>query len=343
MAHEITGSDGMFTVRQSAWHGLGTVFEDYPSRAEAQALAHPWEPVGVPVFRAKEVVEEDGKVYEGYEQIEGFKANVRSDNDEVLGVVTEAYTPVLNTELWDVAEALQMSGTDVMYETAGSLQGGKKVWALVRLQEPIAIKGDPRGETIPYFALQNSHDGDGAFRGQATMTRIVCANTARIADMDAQARGTEFTFRHSKNVASRIEQARTALAGWRDSLTAWKAQNDQLISQKIEPLAAVDFLDRFIPMPPENLITERVRKNIESDRSKWLESYQGITGDGIKDTSYGLVQASVEFLNWHRKANNDETRFRRTFLTRDALVGHAVKLANDAYRDLGVSQGSVLA
>ncbi len=48
------------------------------------------------------------------------------------------------------------------------------VWVLVRLKEPLMVKGDKRGETIPYFALQNSHDGVGAFRGQATMTRIVC-------------------------------------------------------------------------------------------------------------------------------------------------------------------------
>jgi phage/plasmid-like protein (TIGR03299 family) len=343
MSHEITRSDGMFTVRQSAWHGLGVVFDSYPTRQQAQEIAHPWEPVGVPVFRAKRSIADDGTELEAFEEVPGYKANVRSDDDALLGVVSEAYTNVLNSELWDVAEALEKSGSDVMFETGGSLRGGAQVWALVRLQEPLEIKGDPRGATIPYYALQNSHDGSGAFRGQATMTRIVCANTARVADMDAQSRGTEFTFRHSKNVGERIEQARTALSGWRESLTAWKAQSEQLVSQKIEPLAAVDFLERFIPMPPENIISERVKKNIEADRSKWLESYQGITGDGIKDTSYGLVQASVEFLNWHRKANNAESRFRRTFLSRDGLVSVAVDLANKTYAEKGVSAGSVLA
>jgi phage/plasmid-like protein (TIGR03299 family) len=218
-----------------------------------------------------------------------------------------------------------------MFETAGSLDGGRKVWTLVRLEEPIKVGGDPRGETIPYFALQNSHDGSGAFRGQATMTRIVCANTARVADMDAQARGTEFTFRHSKNVGERVEQARDALAGWRESLEQWKNLSEKLISQKLQPLAAAEFLDRFIPMPPENIISERVKKNITSDRSKWMESYQGITGEGLMNTSYGLVQASIEFLNWHRKANSAENRFKRSFLTRDGMVQRAVELSNDAY------------
>jgi len=335
MSAGLTTSDGMFTVRESAWHGLGTVFKDYPKRAEAQAIAHPWDVAEEPLYR-KRIIKDEGEngsdlpPLEVFEEIEGWRQNVRDDTLDTLGVVAESYTNVTNNEIWDIAEAIEKSGSDVMFETAGSLNGGRQVWVLVRLEEPLIVKGDPRGETIPYFALQNSHDGSGAFRGQATTTRIVCQNTARLADMDASARGTEFTFRHSKNVGERIGQAKEALAGWRESLANWQAQSEQLISQKIQPLAAIEFLDRFIPMPPVNLISERVKANVERDRKMWLESYQGITGEGLQDTSYGLVQASLEFLNWHRRANNEETRFRRTFLTRDGLVSRAVELSNQA-------------
>jgi len=333
MSAGLTTSDGMFTVRQSAWHGLGTVFDDYPKRAEAQAIAHPWDVAEAPLYRKVTIPAPEGTdldPIEKFEIIEGWRQNIRNDDESTLGVVAETYTNVTNNEIWDIAEAIEKSGSDVMFETAGSLNGGRQVWVLIRLEEPILVTGDPRGETIPYFALQNSHDGSGAFRGQATTTRIVCQNTARMADMDAQARGTEFTFRHSKNVGERIEQAKEALAGWRESIANWQAQSEKLISQKIAPLASAEFLDRFIPMPPVNIISERVRANVERDRKLWMESFQGITGEGLQDTSYGLVQASIEFLNWHRRANNEETRFRRTFLTRDALVSRAVELANDA-------------
>ncbi len=333
MSAGLTTSDGMFTVRQAAWHGLGKVFEDYPKRAEAQAIAHPWDVAEEPIYRLRRIVDEENPLLppiEKFEPIEGFRQNVRDDTLDTLGVVNETFTNVTNNEIWDVAEAIEKSGSDVMFETAGSLNGGRQVWVLVRLEEPIVIKGDPRGETIPYFALQNSHDGSGAFRGQATTTRIVCMNTARMADMDAQQRGTEFNFRHSKNVADRISQAKEALSGWRESLANWQAQSEELIATKIQPLAAEEFLDRFIPLPPVNIISERVRANVERDRKMWLESYTGITGEGIQDSAYGLVQASLEFLNWHRRANNEETRFRRTFLTRDGLVSRAVELATQA-------------
>lgn len=330
MSHEITTSDGMFTTRLAAWHGLGSVFTDYPTRDEAQTIAHPWEPIQEPLFRKAISVDDDGQTYETYEEAPGFVANVRSDDANLLGVVSESYNLVTNSELWDIGEAIEGSGADVMFETGGSLQGGKKVWLLMRLEEPLVVKGDPRGETIPYFALQNSHDGSGAFKGQATTTRIVCANTARIADMDAKARGTEFTFRHTKNVGERIEEAKVALEGWRQSLEDWQTQQEYLIGQKTEPGIAGAFLDRFIPMPPESLITDRVRQNVLRDRGSWLDAYTGITGEGLQDTAYGLVQASVEFLEWGRRAHNAESRFQRSFLTRNQMLSVAVDLALEA-------------
>lgn len=321
----------MFTTRTAAWHGLGTVFTDYPTREEAQPLVHNWEPVQEPLYRkAISVDTENGVTHESYEEAPGFVANVRSDSADLLGVVSESYTPVTNSELWDIGEAIEGSGADVMFETGGSLQGGRKVWLLLRLQEPLVVKGDPRGETIPYFALQNSHDGSGAFRGQSVTTRIVCANTARVADLDAKARGTEFTFRHTKSVGDRIEQARTALSEWRESLTAWQTQAEFLMGQKAEPGIGLAFLDRFITMPPESLITERVRQNVLRDRKAWMDAYTGITGEGLQDTAYGLVQASIEFLEWGRRAHNSESRFQRSFLTRNQMVTAAVDLALEA-------------
>jgi len=61
-----------------------------------------------------------------------------------------------------------------------------------------------------------------------------------------------------------------------------------------------------------------------------MEAYNGVTGEGLRDTAYGLVTASIEFLEWGRRAHNAESRFKRSFLTRNALVTHAVDLALEA-------------
>lgn len=326
MGHQITETDKMFSTRMPTWHGLEIQLPDYPTREQAQKLVHPWEPITETLYRRVPSISATGELTESYVEVESVKLNTRSDNGEELGAVSSTFVTVNNNELWDVAEAVQGEGADVLYETGGSLSGGAKVWVLLRLNEPIEIKGDPNGAVLPYYALQNSHDGSGSFRGQSTMTRIVCANTAQMADLDAQARGTEFTFRHSKNVRDRIEEARAALAGWRESIEDFRLFSEHLISMTVDEETAIDFMERFIPMPPPAMASERVRNNVREAQNKWWSVYSGPTTEGLAN-AYGLVQASVEYAEHYRKARSAESRFRRSWLDRNTIVRDAVELA----------------
>lgn len=331
MSHDIWDNDNFLTVRQPGWHGLGVVLPDYPTRREAQDLAHPWEPVTEPVFlsdiRYDESVTGELEPVTAYDEAPGFQAVRRSDDASLLGIVGDSYVPVLNEEMWDIAEALQGGGADVKFETAGSLRGGRQTWILVRLTDPIEVEGDPNGATLPYFSLQNAHDGSGSFRGQATMTRIVCANTAQAADLDARQRGTEFTFRHSTNVKSRIEEARQALAGWRESIENYRLQQEHLVGTSMEPGAVAEFLERWIPAPPESNATERVLLNVEKARGQWREVYNSVTCEGIQGTAAGVLAASIEYAEHVREAQSQDTRFARSYLRRNDVVKSAHKLA----------------
>lgn len=325
MAHEITSSDNLFSVRERTWHGLGVILPEHPSREEAQALAHPWEPIETPLYVAEPRIV-DGEPITEYVPVKTHKGIARDDNGETLGVVGSGYEPVTNDEMWDIAEAVQGSGVDVRYETAGTLKGGQKTWILLRLDEPIQLANDPRGATLPYYALQNAHDGSGAFRGQAVMTRIVCANTSQAADLDARQRGTEFSFRHSKNVGDRIEQAREALTGWREALDNWVSLSEHLLQIEMSEDDVRAFLDRWMPEPDPSYASERVRANVAEARGEFYGSLRSITCEGIDSTAYGVLQASVEYAEHLRFAQTQETRFRRSYLKRNKIVEHASKL-----------------
>jgi phage/plasmid-like protein (TIGR03299 family) len=276
-------------------------------------------------------VVEAGEVSSRFEKVESHVNVTRSDTGASLGVVTNTYEPIGNSEMYDIAEALENGNPDsVRYETGGSLKGGAKVWLLMRLQEPLLVKGDPQGETIPYFALQNAHDGSGACRGQGLNTRIVCDNTSQMADMDAKARGTEFMFRHVSGVQDRIDQAREALAGWRDSIEDWQRLNDHLIGVSINDTQRRAFVNQFVPMPPEHAISDFVVRNVELARESINTILDSQTCDGINNTAYGLVQASVEYNSHVRRAANKETRFKRAYLDRSRVTADAVKLAQEA-------------
>lgn len=316
----ITETDAIFTVRRPSWHGLETLLPDYPTVAQARAIAHPWEVEQEPLYRR--VAGGDG-----YEEVPDFFANVRSDNEHLLGVVSHSYTNITIDEMYQVAEAIQGEGADVLLETGGSLQGGSLVWLLLRLNEPLRLDGDPHGETVQYYALQNAFDGSSSFRGQATSTRIVCQNTAKIADLDAQARGTEFTFRHTSGVKDRIEEARGALAGWRESVRSWRLVNEHLLSVTVTPNQQRAFVDAFVPMPQVATVSDRVVANVEEARSIIRGILAGPTCEGVDLTAYGCVQAVLEYQEHFRKARSAQSRFKRAYLDRSVITRDAVEIA----------------
>lgn len=328
MAHEITATDQMFTVRKASWHGLETVqFGEYPTRADAQKIAHPWEPTTEPVYRAVPEITAQGDLTTRYELIEGYQAVVRDDTGFALGVTNDTYEPVRNSTMWDIAEALEQEGKgDVQYETGGSLRGGKDVWLLLKLREPLIIPGDERGATIPYFGIQNSHDGSGSFRGQATEVRIVCKNTSHMADLSADARGTSFTFRHTKGIHDRIEEARDALAGWRHSVEEYQALMTHLTALTVTAEDKKRFLDKFIPMPKPGVSSVRVERNIVEARDSYMGFLHGVTCESVENKAAGLIHAAVEYAEHGRKAHSAESRFRRAYLGKNEIVAQAAKV-----------------
>jgi len=337
MAHNITSRDTVIAVRDAGWHGLAEVQADYLNPEDARLKAFPWEPVTTPLYRAVPVVNDDGTLSTTYETVKGTVGIERSDTGEFFGAVGEDYTTVTNKTLTEIAEAVEgIAAGEVKVETAGSLKGGRKVWMLLRLAEPITVKGD-NGPTIPYFALQNAHDGSGALRGQALFTKIICDNTAQAADLEARKNGTEFVFHHTSGIKDRIEEAKSAVAGWRASIEAWNQLTAMLIDIPVSPAGRLAFRDEFIPMPAsKHMISTRVLNNIETARTEFDAIMASVTMQGIEGNAYGLVQAAIEFQQHARgvRAATDlaraESRFKRAYLDRDNLTTVAVQLAQDA-------------
>ena len=108
----------------------------------------------VPVIGSKTKVETKA--------LEGYFVNLRADTMEPLGVVTERYTPVQNREAFSFLASI--FGSEMHFETAGSLMGGRRVWVMMRLPEFIEVGGDPIG---PYSFISNSHDGKSSRRDRS--------------------------------------------------------------------------------------------------------------------------------------------------------------------------------
>ena len=182
----------MFSVRETPWHGLGRIIMDAPASREALELAGlDWQV-------------ESRNIYSGTgAMIPGYRANVRSTDDAVLGVVSDRYRIVQNEEAFQFTDDLL--GEGVTYETAGSLQGGRKVWMLARLPRKYLIAGD---QVVPYLVIFNSHDGSSGVKVAMTPIRVVCQNTLNLALNTAK---RSWTARHTENVLLRVQDARETL------------------------------------------------------------------------------------------------------------------------------------
>ena len=138
----------MFYVREKPWHGLGTEVQEAPTSIDALTLAGlDWEVI------QKDVYTEDGSL------ISGYKLNARSTDNAALGIVSDRYKVVQNSDAFRFTDDLL--GEGVTYETAGALQGGRKVWMLARMPQRYIIAGD---EIVPYLVVMNSHDGSSGSR-----------------------------------------------------------------------------------------------------------------------------------------------------------------------------------
>lgn len=353
--HNITTRDNVFTVRKPAWHGLAKVLPDYPTKEEAKEIAHPWEPEAEPLYRIVTVQEHYGdplgddcdlssdectnedhyRSKKKVQRVDEFDLVVRSDDGYALGVKPQSRSLVTNEEMYDIGEAIMLGeGGRVLYETGGSISGGKKVWLLLRFEEPFKIGGRDGTDTIANFALQNSNDGTAAFRGQGTNVTIVCDNTSLMADMDATAKGTEFAFSHTKNIADRIEEAKAALTGWKDSVEVYQRLAEHLIDMPITKQQRTLFIHEFIPLPPgdHSLVSARVRQNVVDARSKMIDLFDSPTQETIKDTAWGLVQGAIEYSQHVRKAKTNESRFKRAYLDKSRLTVDALALAQEVAR-----------
>lgn len=207
-----------------AWHRLGTTVRDRAFTAEeAMRLGHlgGWSVRKVPLT-ANEVTPEGVTTIDapGFATV---RTNPFTGEAEALGLVGRSYMPLQNEEH---AEFLNLLADEsgAVFDTAGSLRGGRQVFLTMQLPEPMQVGGQDRVDLN--IAALNSHDGSAAFRILITPVRVVCANTQTAALRRHEA---SFSVRHTRNAKAAVQQARDALGLTFAYATEFEAEAEQMI------------------------------------------------------------------------------------------------------------------
>lgn len=224
MGHELDTTNGITSFADSqsdAWHQLGQQVGHTMTPDEALQAAHMvgWNVRKVPL-RADiaAYTDNEGQLLDPAPEpvlvdVPGkftiLRNNPITRAAEPLGVIGAWWTPFSNEAttglLMDITE---QSGAPI--ETIGSLDGGRRTFVTMKMPSHLDLTA-PDGtidRTELYLAVFNHHDGQGALRALISPTRVVCANTQRIAESNAV---STVSIRHTGEAVVRMSEVRRIL------------------------------------------------------------------------------------------------------------------------------------
>lgn len=310
MAAEV---ETMFYTRETPWHNLGIRVQEAPTSKDALYLADlDWQ------VEQQEIYTEQGNL------VSGFKANVRDTDQKVLGVVTDRYKVIQNQEAFAFTD--ELLGEGVRYETAGSLQGGKKVWLLAHLPHEYIIAGE---RISPYLVFSNSHDGSGAIRVAVTPIRVVCNNTLNLALNTAK---RSWSAIHTGNIKNKLDEARNTLFMANSYMDELGREFENLRKKKLTDKQVMEYIALLLPAD-ENATNQQKKNIIRLQEDMKVRYFDAPDLKEVGNNAYRFINAVSDFATHaeplRKTANYKEQVFSRT-VEGNPLIDKAYKMVTAA-------------
>ena len=305
--------ESMFYVRETPWHGLGTKVLEAPASKDALQLAGlNWRVMQEPIYTAME------------ELVDGYKANVRDSDRKVLGVVTDRYRVIQNDEAFAFTD--ELLGAGVKYETAGSLQGGRKVWLLAHMPHEYIISGE---RISPYLLFSNTHDGSGAIKVALTPIRVVCQNTLNLALANAK---RSWSMIHTGDIKEKMQEAKDTLFLAENYMDELGKEFEALRMKKLTDKQVMEYIEILLPI--EDGSTPQQEKNMKRLREDMkIRYFDAPDLQGVGKNAYRFVNAVSDFATHaeplRRTANYKENLFSRT-VDGNPMIDKAYQMVNAA-------------
>ena len=236
--------------------------------------------------------------------LEGQRLLYRTDINQGLSVVSDRYNIVQPREVLEFFEA--WVGGLAKLETAGALFGGRRYWALARIDKEYDIAGDV---IHPYLAMWSSCDGSLATTAALTSIRVVCNNTLTVAVKSNQNKAVRLSHSSVYNREEMQVSVETLSASFESYITTAKA----LASAKIEQTFAEEMIAKILGTmdnDPEKL-SRRAQRVLDIYNG---DDFIGGDSDAVKGTAYGLLQAATQYIDWESgRPDNVDGRIQSAF------------------------------
>ena len=289
MAHNLNmneeGKASMMYTGETPWHKLGTYLGENAVTAEEaiKAANMEWEVSLHPIYSG----------FAEMKEVDDFKAVIRQDTGDVLGVRKQKYTPYQNKDAFKVLDPFIGEGKAV-WHTAGVLGKGERIWILAKLSGQLEVT---KNDVIDkYFLLTNSHDGSTGIKLMFTPIRVVCQNTLQMALVSGQY--SIMNIKHTKNHEIKIKQALKVLG-----LVEKIAEDFEIDAKKMYEFKMSDAdIDAYLAEVIN--ITKEAKEKVELYKDKsfirykeYIEGGLGTNIVGVRGSLWGAYNAITESID----------------------------------------------
>ena len=312
MAHNLNfdkrkGTWSFASHSEVAWHGLGQIVDKAMTSEEAIKLAN------------LDYEVEKTKVYfncgtpDCMNEIDGYFATYRKDTNQYLGMVKSRYEIVQNTDAFGFFDAIIDSG-EAIFQTAGALGNGEKVFLLAKLPDDFEIAGE---KIEKYILLSNSHDGSSSVIAGLTNIRVVCNNTlqAALGNLENKVRidhvgGAKNKLKEASRVMGIASKYSAQVEGVFTSMVEHKmteGQYNEFFTKILKP----DYVNVDTPEKMAEMSTKL--KNMVEATTQFAMTHPTQTTDATKNTLWGAYNAVSGYFNYIKNYNSAEDKFNSQF------------------------------
>lgn len=290
------------------WHGLGNPVDGLATSADAISKAGlDWSVDIKPAY---------ANVGDQYVEVNGVNFTVRSSDNRVLGQVGDRYNVLQNKQAFEFFDAI-VGEEQAIYETAGSLRNGERIWLLAKMPDFIRI-GNTDDIVEKYVLLTNSHDGKSPVIVKVTPIRVVCNNTLTFALSKG---GDEYRVRHTTNMMDKLAEAENAL-GFTNTIYN---QVDEILNGMSRVQMNGDMVDDYL----KKVFGESNKaKNIKTDVLQLLEEGAGVDDPSLRYTAYHVYNGVTEWVDHVKNFSKNTDRLEAiTFGSGASIKNKALAMA----------------
>ena len=298
----------MAYVGQTPWHGLGNeIPAGLNSEEMLTAAGLDWEVETAKAMWAYK--DEDGRKRQ--RTSDDTRILFRKDTGADLSMVGKRYQPFQNREVLSFFNEYVGAG-DAVIETAGSLQGGKYIWALADLGSSFDVGTTKNPDSVQgKVLLMNPHAYGKAAVLKMTEVRVVCFNTLTSALKD----GSESVrlWHNASFDADRQEEAKRRLGIAREQLEAAEQEAQQLVETEVSPPTAIRIAAKI--MGGNTDVLEYEEQNRRTQRVLDLFNGEGIGANlpSASGSGWGLLNAVTQYFD-HEYGRSQSNRLSNSWL-----------------------------